>query len=117
MHNMWSILSILAIVTAATADTLIVSSLCIENSCNHSGTFVVEGGSYDVVADGCQATGIPGMIDFCVDWGNDRAHFQFDGQGRRCMRLETIEFVGCSGDFASATCTTETFEETPCTWN
>lgn len=116
MYNIPSILSILAFVTAATADTLIVSSVCLSTSCNHSGSFVVDSGSYDVNADGCQTTGIPGMLEFCVDWGNKRAHFRFDGQGKRCMRLASIEYVVCSDAFESATCSTETFEETPCDW-
>jgi hypothetical protein len=39
---------------------------------------------------------IPGLVEFCIDWTNKRAHFRFDGQGKRCMRFESeVNDLGC----------------------
>jgi hypothetical protein len=59
----------------------------------------------------------PHMVDFCLDWGNLRGHFRFNGQDKRCVRRRMHATWGgyyCRQE--SVSCHMHVWEETPCTW-
>lgn len=76
-------------------------------------------GSYYVesMSDGCHSTNVPGMTEFCIDWGNTRAHFKFAPQNqKRCLKKNPNgeRFTGdsCTG----LECWRDTWPEVPCSW-
>ncbi|KAF6753784.1 hypothetical protein DFP72DRAFT_393797 [Ephemerocybe angulata] len=64
------------------------------------------------VNEGCRTLAVPGMTDFCIDWANRRAHFYFEGQGKRCMRQTTSDSYNCNG----GTCHRGEWDEVFCNW-
>lgn len=63
---------------------------------------------------GCHYDQVPGMPEFCMDWRENRAHFVFDNQPRRCLQRQySRQDDWCQGD---RHCTFVIFEEVPCTW-
>jgi hypothetical protein len=80
--------------------------------------FHTDFGSYHVYTQsGCHSTSIPGMTDFCIDWGNSRAHFKFSGQNKRCLRNpgNGERFTGNS--CPALECWRDVWTEVPCTWD
>ncbi|KAH7311287.1 hypothetical protein B0I35DRAFT_411512 [Stachybotrys elegans] len=72
----------------AYADRLETRSYCNNiGVCNTSGWFYTDFGRYEVNAnEGCRRTSVPGMTDFCMDWGKKRGHFKFSHQSsKRCL--------------------------------
>lgn len=63
--------------------------------------------------DGCRVPYIPGIKEFCMDYGRARAHFYEDGGTRRCMARGWYENPDC-GDFIY--CINSWWDEIPCTW-
>ncbi|KAF4512817.1 hypothetical protein G6O67_000155 [Ophiocordyceps sinensis] len=75
--------------------------------------FTIDQGSYVVDgASGCRGTGVPGMVEFCVDWPKKRGHFRFDGQRRRCLVQKSGKYWLSGGH----TCQEWVMEEAPCRW-
>ncbi|KAK4442523.1 hypothetical protein QBC34DRAFT_488800 [Podospora aff. communis PSN243] len=62
---------------------------------------------------GCRDPGQNGMYELCMDWPLDRAHFKFQGQGKRCLRKIVDVGIGSCGD---GDCSIQRWEEVPCTW-
>jgi hypothetical protein len=105
------------LVSLAAADTLEVKVDCDVNACSyldgawHSafGTHYVNG------ADGCHDPPyVPGLNNLCLDWAHGRAHFYFDNQGKRCLRLDRYD----QPDFCAPNrnCFRYWWEEVACTW-
>ncbi|KAK3899492.1 hypothetical protein C8A05DRAFT_36893 [Staphylotrichum tortipilum] len=65
------------------------------------------------VDTGCSDRGVPGMNRLCMDWGNKRGHFFFDGQGRRCIRKGDDRPYSCN---ALKGCVKSTWGEVGCSW-
>jgi hypothetical protein len=85
------ILAVLVTLAAtATADLMRVDTWCDPSHCDSSTARWTSGfGEYYLNAnEGCRdPPNVPSMTQLCVDWGNKRAHFYFEGQPRRCMRM------------------------------
>jgi hypothetical protein len=78
--------------------------------------FTTDYGTYHVDAsDGCRSTGVPAMVDFCVDWPRQRGHFRFNGQGKRCMRWTSTSQFSCNTIFGDW-CEVSMWTEVTCTW-
>ncbi|KAK4155838.1 hypothetical protein C8A00DRAFT_31281 [Chaetomidium leptoderma] len=77
--------------------------------------FKTANGVYDVDAsNGCRGTSVPGMIEFCVDWPNARAHFKFAGwTGKSCLKETSHSWETC-GDYSD--CANSYFTPVKCTW-
>ncbi|UKZ74919.1 hypothetical protein TrVFT333_002589 [Trichoderma virens FT-333] len=58
--------------------------------------------------EGCRDPNIPNMNTLCMDWGNRRGHFFFDGQGKRCIQERAVAEYG---DFSFST-----WAEVVCSW-
>lgn len=107
-----------ALSTAVLADRMTITTKCPCNgcgSCNSHGTFFTDFGAYGINAnEGCRGTGVPGMVDFCVDWGRGRGHFQFSHQSfKRCLLMRSRVSYGCED---AHTCDVSEWVESPCTW-
>ena len=76
--------------------------------------FTTAYGVYGVnAAGGCHSTPMPGMIEFCVDWNQRRAHFKFQGQtGKHCLAVTSSRAIPCG----SSHCTVSDFTPVACTW-
>ncbi|KAK4104366.1 hypothetical protein N658DRAFT_251601 [Parathielavia hyrcaniae] len=111
--------------TCCLADWMRVITVCPSEGwgpCDSSrGTFFTCCGQYHVNADeGCRGTSVPGMVEFCVDWGNQRGHFRFSHQSfKRCMRKASEQNMTenlplwCPTNTA---CIISDWEEIPCSW-
>lgn len=111
------ITTVAAFAATATADRMIIHEYCLTLVCNDPATFITAYGEYNVDArDGCRDTDVPGMNNLCVDHAHGRAHFNFDGQPKRCMVEVDNDFATCSDDYQWATCSTIYYDEVPCTW-
>lgn len=108
-----SIIALLAtLATTSVADHMDTYTTC-GGPCDSEGTFYADDGSFDVNAnDGCRSTGR--LATLCMDWGNSRGHFIFDGQSKRCLSKTSTTYVEC-GD-PSQNCFTNEWDETACTW-
>ncbi|KAL3953926.1 hypothetical protein ACCO45_011882 [Purpureocillium lilacinum] len=58
--------------------------------CWRSAVFYTDYGAYDFnnANSGCYGIPVPGMVEFCLDTVEKRAHFRFEGQGKRCLRKD-----------------------------
>ncbi|OBT61324.1 hypothetical protein VE03_09544 [Pseudogymnoascus sp. 23342-1-I1] len=111
-------LAALALANGATADRLIVSFYNYLGASTYTGTFVTDYDSY-ILGDvnGCHTNlDVPSLNRLCMDFGNQRGHFQFNGQGRRCLKETRNEFGRCADDNSWATCTKIYYDEVKCTW-
>lgn len=79
--------------------------------------FTTAFGSYAVDGHcGCHnPSGVPDMLDFCVDWNNNRARFLFPNQSKRCLQRRT-RVIWTGGDCPNNFCNDHVFEEVGCTW-
>ncbi|GAB1319907.1 hypothetical protein MFIFM68171_10117 [Madurella fahalii] len=100
-------LTLLATLAATcAADSLALFEGCLsftsQNCRRERGVFFTSNGGYNVDAnDGCRGTSVPGMVEFCIDWANNRGRFRFSHQSsKRCLalqaRLHTNMCDGCS---------------------
>ena len=108
---------IAAMAATIAADRLEVHTRCAPGSCDsRSGIFYTDFGSYSVDAnEGCRGTSVPGMTEFCMDWGRRRGHFRFSHQGnKRCLTQDSETKYGC--DDANVGCWKTTWRELPCNW-
>ncbi|KAM5352991.1 hypothetical protein ACJ41O_005713 [Fusarium nematophilum] len=103
-----------ALASGAVADRMEVFTECGVGQCSSSNAFFyTDYGSYRVNANtGCRGTGVPGMVEFCVDWDRRRAHFRYGGQGKRCLLQRSETAYGCQYD----ACWKTTWEEVSCGW-
>lgn len=102
----------LAALTAA--DYMDVTTTCNNvGNCYSTGTWYTDFAFYYGVDanEGCRDSSavVPSLRSLCMDWGNQRAHFFFDGEGKRCLRKNP--------DYQCilATCTGR-WKEIACTW-
>ncbi len=113
-----SALAVLAPIFAlAAADYMVINTVCTVSSCNnldgswHSayGTNYVDG------TGGCQDPPyVPGMYELCIDWSRNRAHFYFDGQGKRCLvQTEYAYDPNCPSNWS---CYRSVWSEVGCSW-
>ena len=61
-------------------------------------------------------TSHPTVVEFCLDWGNSRAHFRFNNQNKRCMKLISQLEMRWSCVNPDTACLFHNFAEVPCTW-
>lgn len=110
-----------ALAASVAADRLEVLTLCTSDSSQCTspyGVFYTDFGSYDVDAnDGCRGTGVPGMVDFCMDWGNLRGHFRFDHQPfKRCLRMTSRTPREHCSPVLALLCDRSYWDEVACSW-
>ncbi|KAF6753798.1 hypothetical protein DFP72DRAFT_1010272 [Ephemerocybe angulata] len=83
---------------------------------NSSGRWFSAFGQHDIPAanGGCQNLNdhVPGLVELCIDYGRQRAHFYFNGQGKRCLRQVSQTAYNCNG----GTCVAREWDEIGCTW-
>lgn len=111
-----------ALSTPAAADWLETTWTCFRGNCFYTPNmdyshFHTDFGRYWVDAkEGCRGTGVPGMTEFCVDWGHTRGHFKFDHQDfRRCFQKnDKGEYYDCGSP--DRQCWRDTWPEVRCTW-
>lgn len=104
-----------ALASGAVADRMEVFTECAAfGQCSSANAFFyTDYGTYRVDANtGCRGTSVPGMIEFCVDWDNRRAHFVYNGQNKRCLIQRSETVYGC----AAQQCWKTTWEEVGCSW-
>ncbi|KAK4124568.1 hypothetical protein N657DRAFT_644806 [Parathielavia appendiculata] len=89
--------------------------MCHPTSCDSEGYWYTAFGSYRIDAnEGCRdPPDVPSMNTICMDWGNKRGHFYFDGQAKRCIRMTSDTPFGCG---PGATCAFSNWDEVSCTW-
>ncbi len=88
-----------------------------EPGCHTQGTWHSGYGTYMItsVPDGCGGVPVPGMKTLCLDLPENRGHFFFDGQPKRCLdRTDTTTWRECPN--AENCATLATWNEIPCTW-
>lgn len=93
------------------ADFMIVLTKCvIQPWCNSQGTWYTGYGAYTIDAnEGCRdPVDVSSMNTLCMDWGNQRGHFFFDNQPKRCIRKTSEDLH--SDIWLSR------WEEVACTW-
>jgi hypothetical protein len=111
----------LALATGAAADRMLTTTSCPNiglGACNSQGEWISAYGNFFLDAnEGCRdPPDVPGMWSICMDWGNGRAHFFFDGQAKRCLKRTGADFdVGPCAD-TSRHCSRQWWEEVACTW-
>ena len=69
--------------------------------CSHPvGTLYTANGAFSVDgSDGCKDTGVPHISEFCVNWSQERAHFEVAGErARRCLVKQSVEPYDCGED-------------------
>lgn len=96
----------------ASADFLLTLNSCFSNPCVTRGWFITASGEAywtDAPQGGCRAGPFPGMDELCVDWGHGRAHFIWNGQPKRCLKL--VQSYANPGS-----CDGGRWAEAPCTW-
>ncbi|CAH0057845.1 unnamed protein product [Clonostachys solani] len=101
--------------TTATADSMTVFTKCSLTDCNSGEAyFYTKYGTYKVNANkGCRKTKVPGMTEFCVDWGKNRGHFRFNHQSnKRCLLMRSKSFYAC--DYPR--CHKTEWKESGCSW-
>lgn len=103
----------------ATADQL--ETYSVSNANGIVGRFRTDYGEYTIdAADGCRSTPVPGMVEFCIDWGRNRGHFRFSHQSfKRCLRKSSSAGYdyGCPGAGGTpARCRYDRWDEVGCTW-
>ncbi|KAK4149010.1 hypothetical protein C8A00DRAFT_38410 [Chaetomidium leptoderma] len=114
--NIPSLVTVLGLAAMASADSMAVSSNCnLYGYCRRSGQFTTANGVYSVdAAEGCRSTSVPGMIEFCVDWGRNRAHFKFQGwTGKSCLAVSSHKVLNCG---PTAYCAYTEFTPVKCSW-
>jgi hypothetical protein len=109
-----------ALASTCAADSMAVYSRCTFDqvwSCSSDkAIFYTDFGAYNIDANGgCRGTGVPSMVDFCVDWSQSRAHFRYSHQSfKRCLvQTGTLVPNFCTD---GARCSLIVFEEGGCTW-
>lgn len=110
-----SITLLAAMCATAAADALLVYRRCggVGNKCESPGVFYTDYGEYEIDAnEGCRRIKVPYLEEFCVDYRNQRAHFRFGGQSKRCMTVVSSEPFDC----ASRYCWKFQFQEITCSW-
>ncbi|KAK4122112.1 hypothetical protein N657DRAFT_646771 [Parathielavia appendiculata] len=86
-------LALLAATTAA--DYVDVTTICNSwgGGCSSYGIWHTAYGRFDVdFNEGCRDPDVPSLNWMCIDWPNQRAHFNFDGQPKRCLVKMTEEY-------------------------
>ncbi|KAF4441827.1 hypothetical protein F53441_11912 [Fusarium austroafricanum] len=107
---------IAAMAATVAADRLDVITNCAAGSCkSENGMFYTDFGSYRVNAnEGCRGTSVPGMTEFCMDWGRRRGHFRFSHQDyKRCLTQASEDQFGCGENMD---CWKTTWREIACNW-
>ncbi|KAH7135782.1 hypothetical protein B0J11DRAFT_169883 [Dendryphion nanum] len=109
----------LALATSAVADRLLVTTACPSiGRCSSTGEWINEsGGHYWIDAnEGCRDPDVPYIYNVCMDWGNGRAHFNADGQNKRCLKRTSPDlYAGPCAD-TSLQCYRQWWDEVPCSW-
>jgi hypothetical protein len=109
-----------ALAGKSAADNLAAYTVCYDlfGCPQNDGAFITDFGAYRVDAgDGCHATDVPGMVEFCVDWGQARAHFRFSHQSdKRCLRVTAVLDLDNDWCPTNSFCKYILFEEVGCNW-
>lgn len=100
------------------ADAMAVIERCPHGQgCDRSrAVFYTDYGGYNVDANGCGSSTVPGMVEFCIDGYLLRGHFRYSHDSRkRCLR----QGAGIRLDYwnkADVKWALMTWDEVPCTW-
>ncbi|KAH7224432.1 uncharacterized protein BKA55DRAFT_527597 [Fusarium redolens] len=104
---------IMALAMNVSADRMEIFTKCTLGCDSSDAFFYTDYGAYKVNAnEGCRSTSVPGMVEFCVDWGKRRSHFRFSGQNKRCLIQDSESAYGC----AYNSCWKTTWKEISCHW-
>jgi hypothetical protein len=109
------ILAVLGVLAApALADSIEINTTCAVN-CNSVGVWRANGASYSGLNcnTGCRSfSKIPAFSSVCFDWDKTRAHFYFQGQGKRCLKEVSRKEYSCGAQW----CRKQVWDEVPCSW-
>ncbi|KAI8161828.1 hypothetical protein K4K50_000958 [Colletotrichum sp. SAR 10_71] len=101
----------IAIITATlaagcAADRMVATYYCEGRSCWYRGEYSVNSGRKFTFVDwgGCNTRGIPEMAEFCIDYGKSRAHFRFNHQNKRCLRVTATRASGTITEWSEVGC-------------
>ncbi|KAK0111134.1 hypothetical protein ONS95_001510 [Cadophora gregata] len=98
------------------ADRWDITGLCSLFGCNYNTGkwYYNDGRSFNFNPnEGCRVPYIPAVKEFCMDWGNRRAHFYEDSGKRRCMRQVRDDSTFCGTGCLEADVG---WADTACTW-
>lgn len=108
-----------ALAATAAADSMTVYTWCNIFTCSSTNAvWHASWGDFGLNANGgCRDPPDPNMYELCMDWNNNRAHFYFYGQGKRCLR-KTVDVShnwgsGCGIDVS---CYRSEWTEVGCSW-
>jgi hypothetical protein len=104
---------LVSLAALAAADYMDVTTTCpTPFACASTGLWHTDFSSYYGIDanEGCRdPPGVPGLNSLCMDWENQRAHFFFDGQGKRCLKK------GPDYDCMNGNCRSR-WSEVACSW-
>ena len=108
------LLPLLGLITGAAAEDVDIVTYCDPFSGCTSQTAMWHSiwGHFRINAnEGCRDArpDVPGLNSICFDWGNQRAHFYYDNQGKRCLRQWSSNSL-----FGSTSM--QRWKEAACTW-
>ncbi|KAK3897007.1 hypothetical protein C8A05DRAFT_20143 [Staphylotrichum tortipilum] len=112
-------LAVLApLVALAVADKLVVEVICLPSVCSYTNGqwYTAYDHFWAIASDGCHdsdQTGVPGLLNYCLDFSRNRGHFYFVNQGKRCLNV--VEFTQTSYT-PSQTTFRMVWDEVGCTW-
>ena len=63
--------------TSSAAELWWIDTCCLVTTCDSNGTWQGDNGAWGNINfnEGCRDLPIPGLVEFCIDWMNRRAHF------------------------------------------
>ncbi|KAF6743115.1 hypothetical protein DFP72DRAFT_828961 [Ephemerocybe angulata] len=117
-------IAILTVLTALTTSVM-ADSMSVGDDCAQDGQNIFLSdwnsayGRYNVFPRaGCQdPSDVPDLTELCMDWPNNRAHFFFVGQSKRCMVKGDVQGPFIPGPLCTASwCCVSAWNEVPCTW-
>ncbi|KAK2760862.1 hypothetical protein FQN54_002102 [Arachnomyces sp. PD_36] len=121
MHLKSILLSGLAVLTSSViADHLVTVEGCdadLFRMCGyHYAHWHIGYSVYEIDAEeGCRDPSVPGMTWICVDYGNERGEFKYEGGPKRCFTRTSTTRITDDSCWAIE-CWRKVWEEAPCTW-
>ncbi|KAM7209868.1 hypothetical protein V8F06_014750 [Rhypophila decipiens] len=114
MHPGKFLLAAASLASTATADAMATMT---DAGGSNLAVWYTDFGAYGVNAnEGCRNPYIPGIYNFCVDWGNKRLHFNAEGQSKRCIKQIRSQHFSFCDQSGGNRCDWQVWKEVDCTW-